>query len=262
MFEKLKFLIVDHFFAPRDSFEPCGMFTSNHILSAILCIVSVFIVFWIFQIKNVKINKTKVIRSLAFIITILECIKIAHSFYYGYLYLDSWFPLSYCGLFIYALWIVGYGKSSIKRAGEIFIAYGCPVAGVLFLIFPTTSLMSFPIWHYLSLYSLLFHTLMIFCGMILLCSEPKLNKFTYLHYIVFITVFSIVAITLNCIYGCNLMNLREPYNIPIGFLQNLYANSKIGFTLFAYFIFAIIPFVSNLLFLKKRKTFCISTTLN
>lgn len=255
MFERIKNLFVDSFFAPRDSFEPCGMFTPSHILSAILCVLSVFIVFWIIRIKNVKINKTKVIRSLALIITILECIKIAHSFCYGYYYLDSWFPLSYCGLFIYALWIVGYGKSSIRRAGEVFIAYGCPVAGVLFLIFPTTSLMSFPIWHYLSLYSLLFHTLMIFCGIMMLYSEPKLNKSSYIHYIIFITVFSIIAITLNSIYGSNLMNLREPYNIPIQFLQTLYENSKIGFTLFAYFIFAIIPFVSNLLFLKKRKTF-------
>ncbi len=253
MLDKINHLISDLFFAPQKVFEPCGMFTTSHIIAVFVCVAIVVVAFSIIHIKKYTINKTKTIRWLAFLISILECIKITHSFYYGYSYLDSWFPLSYCGLFIYAMWMVGYGKGFIKRSGEIFIAYGCPVAGVLFLIFPTTSLMSFPVWHFLSLYSLFFHTLMIFVGISSLYSEPKINAKTYLQYILFITVFSVIAITLNSIYGSNLMNLRKPYNIPILFLQNLYSTSKIGFTAFTYFVFSIIPFVTNFLFPKKRK---------
>ena len=70
--------------------------------------------------------------------------------YWGYYNIDSWFPLSFCGLFIYALWICGFGKGIIKEAAQCYITCGAFFAGLAFLFIPATSLMSFPIFHYQS----------------------------------------------------------------------------------------------------------------
>lgn len=242
-----------YFYAPRGRFEVCGMFTPQHITAALICIVSVIL---ILKLTHRKINanqKVRLFRFGAILLTILESIKIAHSFIYKTLNLDSWLPLSYCGLFIAALWMSGFGKSYFKRAGEAYIAYGCPIAGLAFLIFPTTSLMSFPIWHYLSLYSLFYHSVMIFSGVIQLLAEKRLDKKTYLSYIFYVLSFAAIAITLNLTHNSNLMNLREPYNIPIRFLQDLYGSSRIGYTSLVLCAYMLIPAVIGFFTGKIKK---------
>ena len=232
-----------HFFAPTGRFEPCGMFTTPHFIAIFVCFI--FITYFsIYFIKNKeKRSIDNVFRKTAVILTILELIKISHSFFYGELHLDAWFPLSYCGLFIFASWMAGYGKNHIKKIGEAYITYGCPIAGICFLIFPTTSLMSFPIWHYFSLYSLFFHSVMIFTGVVMLHNEKRLSKQTFLHYLYFIVLFSIIAIIINQVKGSNLMNLREPYNIPIAILQNMYSSFPFGYTIFVFIGYSFIPFI-------------------
>lgn len=243
-----------YFYAPNGRFEPCGMFTLQHIIAAFICIAVIIASFVIFKEKLKGSAKTKVIRATAIILTILESIKIAHSFIYSNLNLDAWFPLSYCGLFIFASWMSGFGKSHLKRAGETFIAYGCPIAGIAFLIFPTTSLMSYPIWHYFSMYSLLFHSAMIFTGIIFQKEEPMLTKYSYICYAGYVLVFCIIAISLNCIFCSNLMNLREPYNIPISFLQNLYSTFNFGYTILVVVAYLAMPLLMGIICGKiKRK---------
>lgn len=238
-----------YIYAPQERFESCGMFSFPHLISAALCIFSVILLL-LFTSKH--IIKTLHIRSAAIVLTVLEAIKIAHSFIYGDLYLDAWFPLSYCGLFIVALWLSGFGNGIYKRAGEVFISYGCAFAGLMFLIFPTTSLMLFPIWHYFSLYSLLFHTAMIFFGIKLLANEISFTKREYLHYCIFVIAFSAISITLNCAFACNLMNLREPFNIPIALLQNIYNAFPAAYTAIALCIYMIVPILVAFLFKKIK----------
>lgn len=230
-----------YFYSPRGRFEPCGMFSLPHIISVIVCIVLIALVL-VLTSKKIDRNKLKCCYKITFfLLVILETIKIIHSIIYGDYYLDAWFPLSYCGLFIFALGMAGYGNGRIEFAGETYITYGCPIAGVAFLMFPTTSLMDFPVWHFFSLYSLLFHSLMIYFGVLLLLKEKKLMLNKYLCYICFVVLFSLIAIGLNVQYNSNLMNLREPYNIPIEFLQNLYNNTAWGYTIVVLGAYCIIP---------------------
>ncbi len=235
-----------YFYAPRGRFEACGMFSSSHIISASICFI-VAIVSAVLFIKKSNISLRILYKISAVLLTLLEVIKIAHSFIYGDYYLDAWFPISYCGLLIFALWFAGFGKSFLKTAGEAFIAYGCPIAGIIFLIFPTTSLMSFPIWHYFSLYSLLFHGVMIFLGIVQLNKESRLSINNYASYICFVALFSIISIILNSIFNCNLMNLREPYNIPVELIQNVYSFSKHAYTLMVVTVYILIPLIVGFL---------------
>lgn len=237
-------IFSDYFFAPQGAHTPCGMFSFPHLLASAISLAAVAVLL-IFKRKEFgKNHREKIVKSLSIFITVLELIKISHSFIYGDLYLDAWFPLSYCGLFIFALWMAGFGSGAIRRIGEVFIAYGCPIAGIAFLIFPTTSLMLFPVWHYFSLYSLFFHSVMIFLGISFLLDEKKFDRKSYGFYTVFFITFAVIAIVLNCFFGSNLMNLREPYNIPIDFLQWLYASAPFLYTLLAVFLFMLVPIVT------------------
>ena len=235
------------FLAPQGRYAPCSMFSDHHFIASSVSLLTVSLLLLITKKKTIG-TKTK--RCFAVILTLLEGLKISHSFVYGDFYLDAWFPLSYCGLFIFAIWMSAFSKGKTKRMGDIFIAYGCPIAGLSFLIFPTTSIMLYPIWHYFSLYSMFFHTAMLFFGISYLRQESKLTRKGMLTYTVFLTPFVIISCILNTIFGSNLMNLTEPYNIPIGFLQAIAEISPYLYTLFVFFMFLLIPPVTELI----RKT--------
>jgi hypothetical protein len=240
-----------YFYAPQGRFGSCGMFTLEHIISAIICIFAVVCLLVFLYKRNVGEGfNQKIVRISAISLTVLEILKISHSFIYGDYHLDAWFPLSYCGLFIYALWMAGFGKGKVKRCGEVFIAYGCAFAGLMFLIFPTTSLMLFPIWHYFSIYSLLFHSVMMFVGIRLLLTENKFNKSTYLYYFAYVLFFAIISIVMNSIFDCNLMNLREPYNIPIQILQDIYNAFNYAYTVIGLIIYMLVPLLMAAVFGK------------
>ncbi len=242
-----------YFYAPNGRFEACGMFTLSHIV-AVFISIALIVVALLFLRKIDEVKKLRLTRLIAIILTVLEAIKILHSFIYKDLHLDAWFPLSYCGLFIFAAWMYGFGNRIIKKSASDFISYGCIIAGVAFLIFPTTSLMSYPAWHFFSLYSLFYHSVMIVFGIIFLKDRQKLNKKDYFGYSSFVIIFAFIAIILNCIYGSNLMNLREPYNIPIAFLQNAYSILPTSYTLITLVGYLIIPFISeNIAKLLKRQ---------
>jgi len=234
-----------YFFAPRDRFAPCGMFTASHIVATIICIAVIIVCLLLYNNKFRYYPQFKLYRAFAIILTFFEAIKISHSFIYGDYYLDAWFPLSYCGLLIFALWIAGYGKGTIKRSAEHFIAYGCPIAGIAFLISPSTSLMMFPVWHYFSVYSMFYHSLMIFLGVQTLKFSQKLNLRNYIECNAFVLVFCFMAISINSIFDSNLMLLRMPFNIPVKFLTIVYNSHPFAYTVVALTSYMIIPVLTS-----------------
>lgn len=229
------------FFAPQGIYEPCYMFTETHIIAASVAFVLSVSLFLILRKRMSDRSLRNMFRVLALVITVLETIKIVHAFYYGHPTLDEWLPLSYCGLFIFALFFAGFGRGFLGDCGKAFIAYGTPIAGIAFLIFPTTSLMNFPIWHYLSLYSLFFHGCMLMCGLLLL-DRTRMTKRLYISYCVFVIFFAVPSVIMNCTLSSNLMNLREPYNIPIKPLHTIYENVPFVYTLLVLIAYMLMPF--------------------
>lgn len=244
----------DLFFAPIGRFEPCGMFTPAHIISMFLCFTGIAgLTLHLSRFRAAEKKRACTLFITAVILTLMEFGKIAFKFATGETYLDAWVPLSYCSLFLYALWTCLYGGGAAKEAAEVFIAYACPVAGTLFLIFPTTSLMSYPIWHYLSLHSLVYHSLMVIIGLSFPAEKKHLDKRSYGAYISFLLIFSVIAVAMNFAFGCNLMNLREPYNIPIAFLQRIWQTVPWLYTALAFTGYLAIPgAVSAVMSLSQR----------
>ena len=83
------------FFAPLDAYPAAGMFTTPHLISLVVCLIIVLVALKA-SLKKSWEQVMKLTRVIAIVVTLLEGVKIAYNFYYGYTWLDAWFPLSFC----------------------------------------------------------------------------------------------------------------------------------------------------------------------
>jgi hypothetical protein len=58
---------------------------------------------------------------------------------------------------------------------------------------------------------------------------------------------------MNSIFGCNLMNLREPYNIPIQLLQDIYNAFNPAYTIIGLVIYMLVPLLVAGIFGKFKE---------
>lgn len=237
-------------FAPLGKYEPCGMFSIEHIISIIICFISIFILVF----KTHKCNKNKiekVIKIITIIITILELIKIGYNHINGYKEINNWVPLHFCSLFIYSLWMVGYGKGVIKKIGESFLCSAGILAGGGFLIMPSSSLTLYPIFHFQCLYSLLFHSMMLYFGLLYFINNWFiLNCKNHKFYYIFCTAFCLIAFLLNTTTDANFMFMDNPWNIPIRLLVDVHKKIPLLYTLIIYVVYSIVIYFVMLLIQK------------
>lgn len=236
---------MNQFFAREGVHEPCGMFTADHIRILLVSAIFIGVLLYFFRAMT-DLQYQRMVQGMAFTVTGLEAVKIAFNFINGYTWMDAWFPLSFCSLFIYSLWLTAYGKGTMRQVGEAFLVYGAPLGGVCFLLFPTTSLMHYPVGHYLCLYSMFFHSAMILVGTLSLCRtkmHPGRHSFT--RYTLFVLFFASIAIIMNSVLGSNIMILREPYNLPIRAIQAVYSYSHSLYTLFAGIAYLLLPYAAS-----------------
>ena len=212
------------FFSPHNEelYPPCGMWSVAHIIALIVTLLLIGLVVYLNRNKT-KEDVVKSTKWMAIIITVLELGKIIYSFSYGYTWLDSWFPLAYCSLLIYSLYLAGYGKGVFQKAGQVFLSGPALIAGFAFLLFPSTSLADHPLFHYLSFYSMFFHAVMVYYGIMFYKTkviEYKIENVKY--YLLFMGMFSLVAIIMDYSIGCNMMFYSNPYNFPFQFVIDIY----------------------------------------
>ena len=235
--------MLKYFFSPENAETACGMFTLPHILSLAFCLILIGVC--VFYTKKLSDGTViKITRILAIVFTAMEIIKIIYKFALGYTeYLDYYLPISYCSLFIYALWFSGYGRGFIKKLGDVFISAGCIVGGLAFLTVPATSLMMHPIYHYLSIHSMLFHSAMVYLGITyLLRSAVKLDKSALCVNLIYVGAGCLTAIVLNLITESNLMLLSFPVNIPVKIVNDVATNLPALYTVIASAVYLFIPY--------------------
>ncbi len=231
------------FFSPENTETACGMFTLPHIISLTLCLILIGVL--VYFSKNLTQKDTaKITRISAVVFTGMEIIKIVYKIYWGYTeYLDYYLPISFCSMFIPALWLRGYGKGIFKEIGYCFIRYGCLVGGLAFLIVPATSLMMHPVYHYLSIHSMLFHSAMVYFGVIFLIRREKsVTKKDFLTYSAFVFGVCLTAIILNLITGSNLMLLAFPLNIPVEIVNTVATEIPALYTVCAVIVYTLFTF--------------------
>lgn len=243
-------IFFQQFWAPRKAFEPVGMFTEGHMFLLIICLAILLGLVYSSR-KFTTIRIEKITKLLAIVMVILEGIKICYSFYWGYTWLSAWFPIAYCSIFMYALLLRGYGNEKWRAVGDAFLAGGCIIGGTAFLLFPSTSLMMYPVFHYQCLYSMFFHTLMIYMGIMYIWKmDVKFNKEGYKQYCKIYLFFGVIAVILNTIFSSNLMLLKKPFKIPVLFVHKLFMDAPWVYTIFVFLVYLFGPYWITAYFTK------------
>ena len=244
------------FSAPSDELA-CGLFNAPHLISSLICIFAVLLLF-VFLRKISDKSLQALTRGAAILLTALETVKIIFKFSIGEGGIfDHWVPLFYCSLFIYALLILAFIKNeSLKKAARTFLTLGCAFSGLTFLIFPTTSLPDYPIYHFISLHSMLFHSLMMLLGLLYMYKGyEKPSKDSYMTYAIFVCAPVALSLVLNPNLESNFMLLGSPVNMPLDFVSAVYNFSPIIYRAALVVIYLTVPyFADTLIYLLIKKS--------
>ena len=209
-------------FARPGKFEPCGMFTKGHFELILITVVWIII-----ALKN-TMNKTKeevgkIIKRCTIIMWILEIIMISFKISTGGIKnLNNYVPLYYCSLLLYAGGLSSFGKGKLKRIGDVFLATGGIIGGLVFIILPTTSLPAYPMLHMVSLHSFFFHGTMIYLGLLIdITNYIELQASDIKYFATLVGCVCIQAYIINKIFGSNLMFISQNFpGMPIEIIYN------------------------------------------
>lgn len=210
-------------FSNMGDYEPCGIFTTGHFILLTVTIICIILALKFTYRKN-KEDVYKIIKNLTIIICILEIIKIVFSIYQGsFADVNSYVPLYYCSILLYAGILSSFGKGNLKKAGDVCLATGSIIGGIVFLIYPSTSLPMYPAFHFLSIHSFFFHGTMVYLGILINITnyvELKLSDTKY--FAIIIAIMSILALIVNKISNGNLMFISHNFpGTPIEIIYNL-----------------------------------------
>ena len=246
-------------FKNANEVKPCGMFSTEHFI--LLAITTICVVIALKFTKNMeKENVKKLIRKTTIFLWILEIIKIIFNIKnYSLAAVNKYVPLYFCSLILYAGILSGYCKGILKRMGDVFLSTGGIIAGLIFLVYPLTSLTSYPILHYISIHSFILHGIMLYIGLLMLISKyTTIEKRDIIYYSAIIVIISGIAYIVNLKCDSNLMFISQNY--PGTYIEIIYNNTGRFFTLFMTVAQATIPFyivygIYNLFKIKtKEKT--------
>ena len=200
------------FFAKPGVFAACGLYNLNHLLSVVVIFILLII-----AIKKTKIEKkediSRIIKISTITVWILEIIKIIFNFIIGNISnVNTYVPLYFCSLLLYAGIFSSFFKGTIKRVGDVFLATGGLIAGIAYLISPGTSLGIYPIFHFISFQSLFYHAVMIYLGIIIIKYDYiKINYNDIKYYAILIFIICFLAGIVNTLFNGNLMFIKNGF---------------------------------------------------
>ena len=232
-----------------------GMFNLTHLLyiSAFFA-AAALLIYFSRRLDAKGVYRARRISAIA--VTVMEIIKVSLRIFKNQWY-DSWIPLYFCSLYIFAIWFTFAKWEPLKRMGFAYITMGGIVASAFFIIYPSTSLGIFPIWHPASLHSFVYHLIMLYTGILILIKREYVpRKADALLYFIFILCASLPSIYFNETLGTNCMFLRHAFKLPI--LEPIINRSKYLYMAVVFLAQAVLMFWGNYFFyhvstLIKRK---------
>ena len=234
--------------------KPCGMFSATHLIATVICLALIFFA----VVKSRGFSEKKIDRIALFAAittTALELGKITFNLANGGFTPNHWLPLTFCSFAIYSYWMLAFGRGAVHEIAKGYICGGGIIAGLTFLVVPMTSVATYPMFHYLSCYSMIFHSLMIYVGFsYLLNGYFRLDMKGYRRFLTFALPACLLALLVNLVYGCfdaiencNMMFLSHPYRLTsfAPFIGDVYNLPLVGgpiYTLGALGVYLTIPF--------------------
>lgn len=210
------------FFARPGTYKPCGIYTIGHF--ALLAIVTLGVIIALKYTKNKSSEEVKkIIRRITIFLWILEIIKIIFNMIIGNVSNpNTYIPLYFCSIILYAGVLSGFCKGRLKRTGDVFLSTGGLIAGIVFLLYPSTSLPTYPIFHYISIQSMVLHGAMVYLGILLNVTHYiELEKKDINYYAILILIISVLAYIINNIFDSNLMFISKDFpGTPISLIYH------------------------------------------
>jgi len=209
-------------FAYPGEYEPCGLFTVDHFKLIIITLIGIGI-----ALKK-TIHKTKdevkqIIKRCTILVWILELIIIGFKLRTGDIRnVNNYVPLYYCSLLLYAGALASFAKGKLQRVGEVFLSTGGIAGGLIFIIMPTTSLPTYPMWHFVSLHSFLYHGIMLYLGILVnVTNYITIHLSDIKYYACLVGIVCILAYIINNIFDSNLMFISKNFpGTPIELIYN------------------------------------------
>lgn len=230
-------------FSLPGTYPAVGLFSTAHIISIFVCFSLIALAVYLTR-KMKSETYFKMIRVFAVVIPLLELFKICWNLINGITNIDSWLPLYFCSLFIYALWFASSKNEKVREFGMSFISLANIVAGTVFIISPSTSFSTYPIFHFQCIYSMIFHSSMVYLGiMSYVTKSVKIDFRLVLNYLIYCAIFMTIAIIVNVVGDANMMFISNPYNIPLPILHTIYDNSHILYSIIIIVAHMLIGFV-------------------
>ena len=230
------------FFAPQGKFAPSGAFSPEHIIMSAISLLSVLVALLLTR-RLGKEKILKIIKVFALSILALEVIKISFTLATGSIKdINSYVPLYFCSIAIYAGLLAGFARGWWRRTGEVFLATGGIVGGLCFILFPLTSINIYPAFHFITVYSFVLHAAMIYMGLLLLTSGyTRLESADIDRFFLLVTLVSVAAFIINITLHTNLMFISQNYpGTIIELAYNLFPG--LLFPLFMFLFQATVPF--------------------
>lgn len=230
-------------FSEIGKYEPCGIFTKGHFVLLITTIIGIIVALKYTCGKSKK-QVHNIIKHITIIAYVLEVIKIIFNIKQNSIRaVNTYMPLYYCSILLYAGLLSSYGKSTLKRVGDVSLATGAIIGGIVFIIYPSTSLPMYPTFHFLSIHSFLFHGAMIYLGiMININNYIKLEKEDIKYFASLIGFMGIAALIINKLFDGNLMFISNNFpGTPIEILYEI-TNGGLIYTLIMLLAQMTIPF--------------------
>ena len=210
-------------FAKQGEYEPCGIFTKEHFLLILLTIIGIKI-----SLKK-TINKThkevkQIIKKCTIVMWIFEVIIVLFKVITGGIKnINNYVPLYYCSLLLYAGLLSSFAKNELKRMGDVFLATGGIIGGIVFILLPTTSLPAYPALHIVSLHSFLYHGIMVYLGLLVnITHYIDVVASDAVYFATLIGIICILAQIVNKIFDSNLMFISKDFpGTPITIIYKL-----------------------------------------
>ena len=243
---------MNYLFSDVGEYEPCGIFTKGHFILIGITIVCIIIALK-FTYKKSKEEVYKIIKYITVTMCILEVVKILYSIKLNSISaVNTYVPLYYCSMLLYAGLMSSFGKKIIKRTGDVSLATGGIVGGIVFIIYPSTSLPAYPAFHFLSIHSFLFHGSMVYLGFLInITKYVELRKEDVKYFACLIGIMCVLALIVNHLFNGNLMFISENFpGTPIEILYNL-TNGGLLFSVIMIIIQMTLPFYIPYFIIKK-----------
>lgn len=202
-------------FFSLDAGEPCGGFTPGHFGAIALCLI--LIIAAVGLTYHRAMDMEQFLRTTGVVCAAFEIIKVAWGIsVHRYTSFANYIPLWFCSLFVPASIVAGFCKGKLRHLALSFMYYGGVLGGVAYLLFPATSLFKFPLFHFISIHSMLYHSVMIYTGIMIVWEKVLVpDTKDFLPYFAVTTAACVLAYLINTACGTNLMFLNHPSNNAI-----------------------------------------------